>query len=138
MIARKFEAHNPDPQLTVVTQPPRCESWFAIVRINNLPRIVMIDDVSTRDGFTRMKCLLMGSGTIIWVDESCLLQWVWPPTNLPKPVSFKLYDYVRLTTHEKAFIYDIQGDLIGVVYEDGTHATLARWDVLRVLCEANV
>lgn len=141
-LAHKYETSNPEPQLQILPAssglPPYMESWFALVKLNGTPRIVMVDDISDRTGFVYMKCILMGCGTVVWLEESNLLSWVFPPAPLPKPCAIKLYDYVRLVNHEKAFIVDIQGDLITVITEDERLLGLARWDVLRVLGNASV
>jgi len=138
MIARKYEQHkHQDPQLRILeaasTTPPGHESWFAVVKINSVPRIVLIDDIADRTGFTYVKCILMGCGTTVWVEESNLVMWVWAPSKLPKPCKIQLYDFVRLVSDETAFIIDIQGDLITVVTDTEHVLNLARWDVLRVL-----
>ena len=138
MIARKFEQHKSAPQLKIVepaiaTTPPGHESWFAVVRLNGVPRIVMIDDIQDRTGFTYIKCILMGCGTVVWVAESCLIMWVFPPSELPKRSDIAKYDYVRLVNGQTAFIIEIQGDLITVITEGDDVLQLARWDVLRVI-----
>lgn len=136
MIARKYQTTQP-PQLRILeaaaTTPPGFDSWYAVVKIAGEPRIVLIDDIADRTGFTYVKCILMLSGNVVWVEESNLLMWVWPPAQLPKPCPIRLYDYVRLTSGKRAFILDIQGDLIRVVTEDEHVLQLARWDIVRVI-----
>lgn len=132
MYARKQETKS--STLTVLKKSDAY--WYAIVNLAGIPRIVCVEDWRIgAGGFTYVKCRMMLSGDTVWLEQSNILQYVYPPKNLAKPCEIDLFDEVRLSDHSKAEIVAIHGDLVAVVDcedQDTAPRLIERWHILRV------
>jgi len=130
MFAEK-QANKHVSNLTVLK--PADHYWYAIVKLAGLPRIVCIEDWKIgAGGSTYVKCRMMLSGDIVWLEQSNIVQYVYPPRNLAKPCPIDLFDEVRLSDYSKVEIVAIHGDMLTVIDCDDPDSEpryLPRWHV---------
>lgn len=115
--------------------------WYAIATLAGVPRIVCIEDWKIgAGGFTYVKCRMMLSGDVVWLEESNIIRYVEPPSNLGKPCEIDLFDEVRLSDLSRGEIVAIHGDLVVVIDttdENADARLIERWHVLYVVEKSN-
>ncbi len=132
MYARKQVSKTPN--LTILKNSDY--NWYAIVTLVGVPRIVCVEDWKIgAGGFTYVKCRMMLSGDTVWLEQSNIVQYVYPPRNIAKPCPIDLFDEVRLSDHKKAEIVAIHGDMLTVIDcedDDAAPRYIPRWNILYV------